>query len=172
MNTSKNILVNIIDNLETRRRIQGYLLPSDENHLSQMRQRFAEIELEEKVKEAGKADKSREMRQRRGRGRYGEQRLAKKVGGKVVGRSKYIVFDSGKSIQINCQKPPDVVTEMFAFESKWLSHTPANIRKVIDQAIRNCPEGLIPVAVIGDRLERETYYIMTEKDWLELHGGK
>jgi len=133
-------------------------------------QRLTQEALAESAKE--KKEKSREMKQRRWRGRYGEQRLAKKVGGVVVGRSKYVLTPTGKGIKINHMKPPDVVTDMFSFESKWLSHFPANIRKVMVQARSNCPEGLIPVGVIGDRNEREVVYILSEHDWLELHGGK
>ncbi len=116
-------------------------------------------------------DISREMKQRRGRGRYGEMRLAKKVNGVVVGRSKAVHLPSGKWQQVNCNMPPDVVTDMFSFESKWLLHVPANIKKVMTQAVRNAPEGLTPVGVIGDRIGHDVYYIMMERDFLVLHIG-
>lgn len=106
----------------------------------------------------------------RGRGRYGERRLADKVGGIVVGRSKFIITPNGTGIKINCQRPPDVVTSVFSFESKWLKSVPANISKVMTQAIINAPDGLMPVGVIGDRGDRTIYYILTENSWLELHG--
>ena len=146
----------------------------DRIFLDSYKEEFRQIESKEaQEKEQTKQDKSREMKQRRGRGKYGEQRLAKKVGGKVVGRSKWIFFDTDYGqhvIQINCQKPPDVVTMMFSFESKWLKQVPANIRKVMTQAISNSPQGLIPIGVIGDREQREVYYILMEHDWLSLHG--
>ena len=106
----------------------------------------------------------------RQRGHYGERRLADKVGGIVVGRSKFIITLNGTPLKIDCQRPPDVVTSMFAFESKWLKKAPASISKVMTQAITNAPDGLIPVGVIGDRTEHTIYYILTEKSWLELHG--
>ena len=111
----------------------------------------------------------------RGRGRYGETRLAKKWGGVVCGRSKAIKLPSGKFIQIDCQRPCDVIDGQgfFAFESKWLKSAPKMLEKVMLQAIRNCPSGLVPVGVIGDREARTVYYILTEKDMLDLHkGGK
>lgn len=109
-------------------------------------------------------------RRNRSRGRYGEARLAKKVGGVVVGRSKVVKLPSGKYQSIDIQHPIDVVTDMFGFESKWLKTVPKNISKVMSQAVTNCPEGLTPVAVIGDREQHTVYYVMTEKDWLALHG--
>ncbi len=123
----------------------------------------------EAVKETVKYEKSLEMKRRRGRGRYGEQRLAKKVGGVVCGRSKAVKLPSGEYIQVNCQRPPDVVTEMFSFESKWLKNPPKIIDKIMTQAITNAPQGLIPVGVVGDREQRTVFYIMSEKDWLDLH---
>ncbi len=107
----------------------------------------------------------------RQRGRYGERRLAKKVGGVVVGRSKAVKLPSGKYVQINCQRPPDVVTEIFSFESKWLKSAPANIHKVMEQAIKNAPDGYIPVGVIGDRNQHTVFYIMMERDFIDLHIG-
>ena len=114
---------------------------------------------------------SSESKRRRGRGRYGESRLAKKVNGVVCGRSKAVILPSGKSIKINCQQPPDVVTDMFSFESKWLVRIPVSLNKLMTQAIRNAPGGLTPVGVIGDRENREVYYIVMERDFLSLHIG-
>jgi len=112
-----------------------------------------------------------EIRNRRNRyrGRNAEYRLARKVKGVVVGRSKAVILDSGKAIRINPTKPPDVVTEMFSFESKWLVRVPANIREVMEQARLDWPEGMIPVAVMGDRNQLRVYYIMEEKDFFDLH---
>ncbi len=129
------------------------------------------LEQEHEEQNKVKTAKSREMKQRRGRGHYGETRLAKKVGGVVVGRSKYIVTPSGKGIKINCQKPPDVVNDWASFESKYILHVPKMLQRVMTQAISNAPEGLTPWGVIGDREQRTVYYICIEKDWLELHGG-
>lgn len=112
------------------------------------------------------------VRRSRGRGRYGEARLAKKVNGVVVGRSKWVKLPSGKTLQINCQKPPDCVTDCFAFESKWLQETPKKLDKWMTQAVANCPKGLTPVLVVGNRDQKVVYYIMTEKDWLDWHVGE
>jgi hypothetical protein len=112
-----------------------------------------------------------EQSRSRGRGRYGESRLAKKVNGVVCGRSKAVKLPNGKFIQINCQRPPDVVTELFSFESKWLKSVPKGLHKVMEQAIKNAPKKLIPVGVIGDRTQHTVFYIMMERDWLDLHIG-
>ena len=113
---------------------------------------------------------SLERKRSRGRGRYGERRLALKWNGVVCGRSKAIKLPSGKFIQVDCQHPCDVVdfNGRFAFESKWLKSAPKMLEKVMLQAIKNCPTGLIPVGVIGDRETRTVYYILTEKDMLAL----
>ena len=111
-------------------------------------------------------------RKSRSRGHYGERRLADKVNGVVVGRSKAVVTPDGKTIRINCQKPPDVVTFWASFESKYLSRVPACLTKVMNQAVSNSPDGLIPIGVIADREARVVYYIMTERDFLDLHIGK
>ena len=118
-------------------------------------------------------ERSIQNKRSRGRGRYGERRLANKVNGIVVGRSKCVITPDDKAIRINCQKPPDVVTSVFSFESKWLLHVPKNITKVMTQASTNAPEGLIPVGVIGDREAHVVYYVLCEKDFLDLFiGGK
>ena len=146
------------------------LTAAEDSELDSLHKQYSTLVAEEKKTAEDVARMvSREMKQRRGRGRYGEQRLAKKVGGIVVGRSKYIAFPSGKSVKIDCQRPCDVVTEMFAFESKYLQSAPKQIKKWHSQALRNCPSGLIPVLVVGDREEREVYYIMSEHDFLDLH---
>ncbi len=108
----------------------------------------------------------------RGRGRYGEARLARKVNGVVCGRSKAVKLPSGKWLQINCQRPPDVVTDLFSFESKWLKAVPVSLDKIMTQAVKNAPVGLVPVGVIGDRQAHTVYYIMNEHDWLDLHVGE
>lgn len=103
------------------------------------------------------------------KGYYGEARLARKVKGKIVGRSKAVILDSGKVIKINHEAPIDVVTDMFGFESKWRLKCPKKLSDYFAQAATNCPEGLIPVAVIRDKDYKRIYYIMEEKDWLDLH---
>lgn len=116
-------------------------------------------------------EKAVQNKRNRGRGRYGEQRLAKKWDGVVCGRSKAIKLPSGKFIQIDCQKPCDVIDGkgFFAFESKWLKRVPKSLEKIMSQAVKNCPSGLVPIGVIGDREHRAVYYIWMERDMLEIH---
>ena len=169
---NKNELYDIIDRLTDKKLFQG-LSQVEKCALDVAQKELAELEVCEHVELAEeKKIKSLEMKRRRGRGRYGEQRLAKKVGGVVCGRSKAVKLPSGQYIQINCQRPPDVVTEMFSFESKWLKNPPKVIDKIMTQATANAPQGLIPVGVVGDREQRTVFYIMSEKDWLDLHGGE
>ena len=113
------------------------------------------------------------VKRSRARGRYGEYRLAKRVNGVVVGRSKAVILPCGKTIKIDCQKPPDVIDGkgLFSFESKWLQRVPAMLDKVMGQAIGNAPNGLVPVGVIGDRTNRVVYYILAERDFLDLFIG-
>lgn len=106
------------------------------------------------------------------RGRYGERRLAKKVHGVVVGKSKYAKLPSGRFVQIDVTHPPDVMDDMFAYESKWIKNPPKTLSKVVGQAVRNAPEGFVPVAVIGDREHSEVFYILTEHDFIDLHVGQ
>lgn len=115
---------------------------------------------------------STEQARARGRGRYGERRLAGKVNGVIIGRSKAVQLpESKRYVQIDIQHPCDVLNETFAFESKWIKHAPASIKKVMTQAMRNTPFGFIPVGVIGGREAKEVYYIFTEPDFLGLHVG-
>ncbi len=118
-------------------------------------------------------DKSLQVKRSRARGRYGESRLAKLVHGVVVGKSKAVQLLSGKWVKIDVQHPCDVLTELFAFESKYRRDCPKNLSKYMAQAIRNAPEGYIPVGVIKGEGEGVYYYVMTERDFLDLHvGGK
>lgn len=107
----------------------------------------------------------------RARGRYGESRLAKKNNAVVVGRSKAVRLPSGKWQSIDIQHPPDCVSDLFAFESKYLKKVPMCLVNVMTQAVKNCSEGLIPVGVLADRESRTVYYCLMEKDWLDLHCG-
>jgi len=114
----------------------------------------------------------RAVKQAQWRGKYGERRLAKKVNGVVCGRSKAVKCPNGQWVKIDCQKPPDVVAPPFSYESKWLKSVPKMLMKVMTQAQRNCPTGLTPVAVIGDREARVVYYIMLESDFIAWHIGQ
>ncbi len=105
------------------------------------------------------------------RGYYGESRIAKLLGGKIVGRSKAIILDSGKVIKITHQHPVDVVTDLFGVESKYRRTCPKTLSDAYTQAKINCPEGLIPLAVLKDNDNNRYYYILEEKDFCDLLGS-
>ncbi len=105
------------------------------------------------------------------RGYYGESRIAKLLGGKIVGRSKAIILDSGKVIKITHQHPVDVVTDLFGVESKYRRSCPKTLSDAYTQAKVNCPEGLIPLAVLKDNDNNRYYCILEEKDFCDLMGA-
>jgi len=113
---------------------------------------------------------AQERKQSRWRGRNYERRVAKLIKGVVVGRSKAVKVQ-GKFIQINCQKPPDVVNVWLSVECKYWAELPAWLDKVMTQAVKNCPkeQGLTAIAWVGDREAKTNYIIMTERDFLDLH---
>jgi hypothetical protein len=101
---------------------------------------------------------SQRVQHARARGSSAEYRLAKLVHGVRVG-AKTIV------------KLPDVVNELFAFESKWTRDFPVYLREKLSQCKTNTPEGFIGVLVTRDSQTGEVYYTMAEKDWLNLLNG-
>jgi hypothetical protein len=117
---------------------------------------------------------SSEVQKARKRGAWAESRLAKKWGGVRCGKSKAVRLPSGQYIELDVQHPCDVICGkgFFAFESKWLKSAPKSLDKIMTQAIKNCPTGMIPVGVIGDRDARAVYYVMTENDFIDLHRGE
>ena len=74
------------------------------------------------------------------RGRNLERTIAKRVNGVVVGRSKAVKVQE-QWIQVNPQKPPDVVNTWASFECKSRKTVPDWFRKGMHQAIRNAPDG-------------------------------
>lgn len=108
------------------------------------------------------------------RGYYGESRIAKKVKGKIVGRSKAILLPSGKVIEIDHQHPPDSINSLFAFESKYRRHFPKAISEAMLQAETNaslCKPELIPVLVVKDPYRKVYYYCLRERDFCDLLVG-
>ena len=105
------------------------------------------------------------------RGYYGESRIAKLLGGKVVGRSKAIVLESGKVVPITHEHAPDVVTDLFSVESKWIANCPKKVSQAYSQAVANCPDGLIPLLVMRDKATGRKLYTLEEKDFIDLHGS-
>jgi len=102
------------------------------------------------------------------RGSNFERRVAKLIKGVVVGRSKAVRVND-RWIQTDCQQPPDVVNEWLSVECKYYKKLPIWLDKVMIQAIRNAPDGLIPVAWVGGREDGSRFVIMTERDFLDLH---
>lgn len=114
----------------------------------------------------------------RWRGSNFERRVAKLIHGEVVGRSKAVRLEKKaaqpgeqriKWIQVNPQQPPDVVNEWLSVECKYYKRLPKWLIKIMTQAIRNAPNGLTPVAWLGDREDGSRFVIMTEHDFLDLH---
>lgn len=107
----------------------------------------------------------------RWRGKNYERRVSKLIKGVVVGRSKAVKVQD-KFIQIDCQRPPDVVNLWLSVECKYWKELPVWLDKVMTQAVKNAPTGLTPVGWVGDREARVNYVILTERDFLEHFIGK
>jgi len=113
-----------------------------------------------------------ERKQARWRGKHGERRLAKRVKGVVVGRSKAVKLPSGKFVQVNPQQPPDVINEWASFEVKYVKSLPKWLTKIMTQAVRNAPDGYIPHGHIYGREEGNGFFIMCEGDFIERYIGE
>lgn len=114
-------------------------------------------------------DMTTEQQKARYRGKNAEYRLAKLLGGIVIGRSKAIILSSGKSIKINPQHPCDVIDGkgFGAYECKWYKSLPKFITKVMTQAVTNCPDGCVPFASLCDRTTHDKYIVMREQDFID-----
>ena len=99
------------------------------------------------------------------RGKNFERRVSELMGGTVVGRSKAVKVGNA-FIEVDPQRPPDVVTSLLSIECK---HTkiPASIRRAVAQAHRNAPEGLTPLVFWGDR-EGQNIVIMDEEIYMAM----
>jgi len=104
----------------------------------------------------------------RWRGSNFERAIAKLVHGVVCGRSKAVRVDD-KWIQINPQRPPDVINTWASFECKSKKSLPKWFRDGMVQAIRNAPDGHLGHMVIYDREERCKYIVQRFDDWLDQH---
>jgi len=112
-----------------------------------------------------------EQKKAQGRGKWFELKIAKLFKGVRVGRSKAVkVFDQWT--QVNCQRPPDVITLKYAIECKYHKRLPVFLDKLVTQMVTNCPNGKIPLAVIGDRGERYTLVIWLLPDFEKEHIGE
>jgi len=113
----------------------------------------------------------RDRKRARWRGKNYERRVAKLIKGIVVGRSKAVKVQD-KWIQINCQKPPDVVNVWLSVECKYWKELPVWLDKIMTQAVRNAPASLTPVGWVGDREAKVNYVILLERDFVDLLIGK
>ncbi len=131
------------------------LKPEDKTELKCYELEYKAIIAEEiaQQKEA-KKEISKEMRNRRRRGKYGEKKLAKEVGGRRDG-------GIGRK---------DVVAGMFSFEVKTIKKIPASIVKLMSQAERLKKKDTIAVGVFRCNSPRQEYFIVERQDWLNLHG--
>ncbi len=112
------------------------------------------LDKEKEVKDELKADRSKEMRNRRRRGKYGEKKLAKEVGGRRDG-------GIGRK---------DVISGIFSFEVKTNKKIPASVIKLMSQAERLKKKDTIAVGVLRCNSPRQEYFILERNDWLSLHG--
>ena len=118
---------------------------------------YNELKIASDVIEAqSKITKSREMRNRRKRGRYGEKKLAKEIGGRRDG-------GIGRK---------DVVAGMFSYEVKTIKRIPSSIIKIMEQAERLKKRDTMAVGVFRCNSPRREYFILERQDWLNLHGNK
>ena len=106
-------------------------------------------------------------KQSRWRGRNEERACAKMTKGVVVGRSKAVRVGDN-FIQVNCQKPPDVVAPPYSFEVKNRPF-PKSVSDAMSQAISNCPAGLTPKLWWRDRDTGIRYLIEIVKDFIDDH---
>ena len=109
---------------------------------------------EEMEENKEKKVKSLEMKNRRRRGQYGEKQVAKEVGGRKDGRP-------GRR---------DVTQGMFSYEVKTTKKIPASILKLMSQAERLKKKDTIAVGVFRCNSPRDEYFIISKRDWLNLHG--
>lgn len=59
----------------------------------------------------------------------------------------------------------DVSSKCFSIEAKLYKTVPKLCRHGIKQAVNNCPEGKIPVAIIKQKHIKDVLVIMLYKDW-------
>jgi len=165
----KEALYNLIDRLSGYE-IHGTITSKEKEILEGAKKEVAEIETKEQVGvEAERHTRSREMKQRRGRGKSEEYVCAKKTKGVVVGRSKAVNVN-GKWYQTDCQKPPDVLTPPYSFEVKN-QVMPKRIVSAMSQAVGNSPPGLTPKVWWRDRTDGIRYVIELMPDFLDDHIG-
>lgn len=101
-----------------------------------------------------KAEKSREMRNRRKRGKATERKIAKDIGGKRragVGQE-------------------DVAAGMFSIETKHVRHFMTRMEAGLNQAFRL--KGNEQIALYVEKCGREARVYLNWRDWLDLHGSK
>ncbi len=101
-----------------------------------------------------KDEKSKEMRNRRQRGKYGEKKVAKEVGGRR---------DGGVGRR-------DVIGGLFSYEVKTIKEIPASIVKLMIQSERLKKKDTVAVGVFRCNHPRQEFFIVEKQDWVALHG--
>jgi len=101
----------------------------------------------------------------RQRGRYGEARLLKKLGGVRVGLQKTLIID-GKAVEIPADKHPDIITRNGeCAEIKYHEKESKMIRDAVEQAERNCLDGYRAIAITGKKDPLVTMKLKTYLAW-------
>ena len=107
-------------------------------------------------------------KQSRWRGKNEERTCSKMTKGVVVGRSKAVKVGD-KFIQVNCQKPPDVLSPpYYSFEVKNKPF-PKSVSDAMTQAVNNAPENMMPLVWWRDRDTGVRYIIQVVKDFMDEH---
>lgn len=147
----------------------GVLSPQESKQLRDAQARLKEIEAQEaKEKQGVEREVSRKVKQAQHRGRNAEYACAKETKGVRVGRSKAVLVGD-RYVQVNCQKPPDVLSPpFFSWECKN-TKIPKAISKAMKQAIDNAPESFIPQVWWYDKGSQVTYIVSLKRDFLGLH---
>ena len=110
------------------------------------------LALEKKAELAQHQDKSREMKNRRRRGKDAERKIAKDIGGKRRG-------GVGQE---------DVNAGMFSIETKHTKRFASRMEKGLDEAFRH--KGQEQMAIYVEKCGREARVYLNWRDWLDLHG--
>ena len=130
----------------------GELRPEEQKEFATLTKQLEEmISLEQLEIARIKESQSKIRKNARSRGRYGEKKVAKEVGGKRKG---------GVGME-------DVRQGLFSYEVKTVAKIPASVTKGLEQA-RRLGGSKIPVLVF--RCNRNTIYCVDGSDWVGLHG--
>ncbi len=134
--------------------IEGQPLSLEEkDELRELQKRAHEIGVEKVKQEAiEKEEKSREMRNRRRRGKYTERKLAKDIGGRRKG-------GVGQE---------DIAVGIFSIEAKHVTGFLRRMEKGLDEATRH--RGTKQIAIYVEKCGHGARVYLDWCDWVDLHG--